>query len=736
MLVRVKDRGVEDEESYEGRLVMAAGEAVDGPSAGGLVRAAAATVTVEDVDGTGSSHDMRMHGVHWPRKGVLLLATTSDKFAGIFGLPHLAPSKEFFWSSQRLLNRTLDAALRERERAPMFSAADPAYASPLWTSNVDGAPEGPFPAPQCEYILYAQLHPVDAVWDMSGPGSGPGPEPGTAQSPMDVAAAAMVEDQNANQRVAAAMRELEHELRFPTGAPIAGGLGGLGGLGGGSVPQMQMSAVLYSPDCAFFVETKGPPVYAAAEGQHLRGLKAEVFVHEARLWLLAYTGVLALQIKLLLGQVRETYTPSTLGRASFYTVAIMLMADGIVFAAASAWTLTASASFLPSLAVTFAGFLSLSIGGGFLSEIYAAQEPERRRRERRRQRERQEREQRQQQQRQAAVAAAAAAAAATTNTTTTPATSGSVPIIVPSDQDVDAEIAENAAQSTLPLPVTASPNNNDNTPPSPPFSSVVGRLTMLSLVIMFMSLAASTWWASARSIYANMLAALYLSLWVPQIVRNVERNSRRAFAWRFMVGQSAMRLAPVAYFWLRSDNVLFAQPDGRAFAALVAWLWLQLWILAFQDVLGPRFGVPRGWAPEAWEYHPVLREDHVEAGGMPIGLVSTEAGGDDDDNDNTTTPHTPHTPKRRLSSSGLSRPDAIANTTVWTMDCAICCETLDVPVVRAGVDDTTAGGVAGVLARRQYMVTPCRHIFHTACLEGWLRFRLQCPICREELPPL
>lgn len=268
---------------------------------------------------------------------------------------------------------------------------------------------------------------------------------------------------------------------------------------------------------------------------------------------------------------------------------------------------------------------------------------------------------------------------------------------------------------------------------------------MLGLGILFLSLAAMTWWASARAAYANVLAAVYLSMWVPQIVRNVERNSRRAFAWQFMVGQSAMRLAPVAYFWLRADNVLFARPDRRAFLALAAWLWVQLWVLVFQDVLGPRFGVPAGWAPEAWEYHPVLREDAVEADRLPIGLVSTMEGDDDDGQDRGQGQGQGQVP----STSGIRRPDSsgsssghhsgdygLASTNFWTVDCAICCETLDVPVVRMGVDDPTGGGVAGVLARRQYMVTPCRHIFHTACLESWLRFRLQCPICREELPPL
>src|SRR4051794_41523838 len=98
-----------------------------------------------------------------------------------------------------------------------------------------------------------------------------------------------------------------------------------------------------------------------------------------------------------------------------------------------------------------------------------------------------------------------------------------------------------------------------------------------------------------------------------------------------MAGQSVLRLAPFAYFYLRSDNILFVGTDGVAFLVLVGWVWVQLVVLAAQDVLGPRYGVPARWMPEVWEYHPVLREDDAEAGGLPIGLVSSGVGGVEDE---------------------------------------------------------------------------------------------------------
>ena len=116
---------------------------------------------------------------------------------------------------------------------------------------------------------------------------------------------------------------------------------------------------------------------------------------------------------------------------------------------------------------------------------------------------------------------------------------------------------------------------------------------------------------------------------------------------------------------------------------------------------------------------PVAR---VEAGGLPIGLVLASA---------------PGSPALERTKSNGETGGASKHTRLHVIDCAICCEVLEVPVVKAGETDPAAtGGVAGVFARRAYMVTPCRHIFHSACLEGWMRFRLQCPICREELPPL
>ncbi|KAK1539686.1 uncharacterized protein CCOS01_01000 [Colletotrichum costaricense] len=652
----------------------------EGPSSGGKVRSAKASITIEDFKGSGVNWEMRLHGVQWPRQGTILLTTTSEKFDGIFGLPHLAPSLDFFQSSQRLLNLTLAEVLRRKEKEVFNDGVMP------WTSDLSNPPDTLNPTPHCEYIMYAQVHPPDRNFlDMKG-------------------------FRPTREGMARIISDIEQELRFPEGAPIRG------------VPELQLSAVIWSPDCAFFLETKGPPDFAPVDGQHLQGMKTEIIYHKIRVWILLFAMVILTQALLLKQQMKESATPSTMGRISYSTISMMVMVDGGIFAAASMWALDASITYLESLSLLFSAFLSMSLGGFFLAEIHKVQEPENRRRAEREQ---------QNADNNSPRTPATPAQGLEADSLPRPVTAGprrrapSPPIIIPSDQDIDAEIAD-AASGAAAVPTTGTgAGGGHRIGPEVTFQSVIFRFAMTVSLILLVSIASTSWYPRVRNFFVNSVALVYFSFWVPQIHRNIIRNCRRALTWQFVIGQSVLRLLPFAYFYVYENNFLFAETDRRAFLVFCAWLWIQLWVLAFQYVLGPRFGIPKSWTPDAWDYHPILREDGVEAGGLPIGLLSE--------------PGSPSLERVRSGGGGEDVRDKKGGgggSNLRAIDCAICREVLEVPVMRAGEEDPTAGGVVGVFTRRNYMVTPCRHIFHSACLEGWMRFRLQCPICREELPPL
>jgi len=62
--------------------------------------------------------------------------------------------------------------------------------------------------------------------------------------------------------------------------------------------------------------------------------------------------------------------------------------------------------------------------------------------------------------------------------------------------------------------------------------------------------------------------------------------------------------------------------------------------------------------------------------------------------------------------------DESISTSGPSLDCVICCSSVDVQ------------------NRRAYMLPPCDHIFHRQCLEQWMEVKLECPICRKALPPI
>lgn len=652
-----------------------------------LVRDVSATMTIQDETSSGDGWEMRLHGVHWPRTGVLLMTTTSDKFAGIFGLPHLATDAEYFASSQKLLNMTLEKTVEHMERAVWLDPSNP------WTSSPESQGDAMLPVPHCEFVVFAQVHPVKIDHTTGG---------------------AYLRQQNI-------IKEIEQELRYPNGAPIP------------TIPQLQMSTVMFSPDCGFILESKGPPSFSPKEGEHLVGKKQELWLHDIEHWLLIFALVMFGQILLLKVQSKEASTPSTIGRVSLYTVTLMLLGDAFLFSILSFLTTLAPSLFPSSLLSAFSALLSVALSIKFVGAVYNVQEPERRERLRLQQAaEAASRPPRLTVTPQVAAAQAIARAqgldSATAPTGTaipSPATNPDPPIIIPSDQDVDAEIAENtaAAQAAPLLPTTNTPAATQ-TQPQPQSSSSFGALYVKFVVgltfLLFLSASASSWSTPFRSGYVHVLSILYLSFWLPQIRRNIVRNCRKALLWKFVVGQSVLRLLPFAYFYLREDNILFAETDWKAFCVYVGWVWIQIVLLVAQSILGPRFFVPKGWTEDGWDYHPILREDNAEAGGLPIGLVQIPAG----------------SPTLARSDTGSSEDRKKKDGTFRSVDCAICMQVLEVPVVAAGEDFSAANGVTGMLNRRLYMVTPCRHVFHSQCLEGWMRFRLQCPICRENLPPL
>jgi len=695
------------------------------------VRPLSARLTIQDETSSGDGWAMAMSGVHFSDTGSIVLTTTSEKFAGIFATPHFALSEHSFEPIQALVNRSITRTIQAQMRDTRNIDQNP------WSSLI----AEDFPSqPLCDFVVYLQ------------------------QQPLKHDAAPV--NNNTSLSLFDELENLENDLRFPSGLYLQ------------NPPKLSMSMVAYSPDCGFIIESKGPPSFPATDPPHLQGPKLEVYVRQTKTVMVFFMIVFASQLLLLSHQMKASSTPSTRSRISYTTLSMLNMGSG--FAAFGFLMLSSfvESVFLDSMILAFFAFLDGNyIGMRFVLDVWTAQEPERLEVLRARERE---------------IAAAVASfnarmAARVPVAVPTSPPEDSLPLPVTAPHPSNPTLAStptppqptpldstqppppNTTQQTppppTPTPTTPLPTHTPLILPTPPplqppqFSTLYARFSFTLLILVFLSLSALTSFPLLlRTLYTNTLVTLYLSLWLPQVHRNILRNTRKPLLWRFVLGQSTLRLLPVGYFWTVEGNVLDARTDRVGFAVLVGWVVLQVGVLGSQCLFGPRWCVSEGWSwvPEAWEWRPVLREGDEERGLLPVGgsVVVKENGGEGEHENG-------EEDDERVALNG--------KTVERAYDCAICMQSVRVPIVAARsntspqhenghegssyrhsevwwarllrsavrkIQAQRSSGTSTGMDEEDYAITPCRHVFHWQCIAGWLQYRSMCPICRTGLPSM
>lgn len=142
---------------------------------------------------------------------------------------------------------------------------------------------------------------------------------------------------------------------------------------------------------------------------------------------------------------------------------------------------------------------------------------------------------------------------------------------------------------------------------------------------------------------------------------------------------------------------------------VTSWLVIQIGLLYLQEILGARFWVNENWLPKAFNYHPILNVGDLESGFSSDILANIRELETSDENEN-----------------GI---------VTCKVGCAICMTDIELPVI-VNNDPTHTINPTDRVKSLQYMITPCHHMFHSECLEDWMKYKLQCPVCRSSLPPV
>jgi hypothetical protein len=229
-----------------------------------------------------------------------------------------------------------------------------------------------------------------------------------------------------------------------------------------------------------------------------------------------------------------------------------------------------------------------------------------------------------------------------------------------------------------------------------------------------------------RTVY---MLALY-SFWVPQIIQNVITEAKHPLHTYFIYGMSISRCVVPIYMFAVQDNFLKeVYPDSPTnyfmVELLVIWIGLQTAVLIAQGKYGARFMIPARFLPPKFNYHrkvptsmiPEDAEQNLDKDRTPsLGPLTRD-----------TADVCKTTGTRNRLKGNRSKPEPLTTTMTTeaivpppsnTLDCVICCNAINHH------------------NRKGYMLAPCDHIFHKDCLIQWMDVKMECPICRTELPAI
>ncbi|KAF1885419.1 hypothetical protein Lal_00029308 [Lupinus albus] len=103
--------------------------------------------------------------------------------------------------------------------------------------------------------------------------------------------------------------------------------------------------------------------------------------------------------------------------------------------------------------------------------------------------------------------------------------------------------------------------------------------------------------------YMRFILLLVYSFWIPQIITNVVRDSRKPLHPHYIIGITVTRLAIPLYIFGCPNNFIRIEADQRWCVYLTVFIGLQTTILLLQHYLGSRWFIPHQILPEKYSYY-------------------------------------------------------------------------------------------------------------------------------------
>ncbi len=252
---------------------------------------------------------------------------------------------------------------------------------------------------------------------------------------------------------------------------------------------------------------------------------------------------------------------------------------------------------------------------------------------------------------------------------------------------------------------------------------------------------------------------LIFILWVPQILQNIIKNNKFIFPLIYIIGNTLDRIIIPLYF-RGFDNFFSVKKNLLFILFILSFIILCIIILYLQLFFGNRFFLSEKYQKEDFNYYRTKEEliaykENIASEEcviclFPIFDIETENNNSNEINNNSKKTNNDEILKGEEVIASLNS-DHLNNNLYIKANTNPDEQILKLEIKDYGKEITNKLSFKQILRiifcknffsfyklneniyNKQYMLTPCHHVFHTECLETWFERKKECPNCRTQL---
>ena len=252
---------------------------------------------------------------------------------------------------------------------------------------------------------------------------------------------------------------------------------------------------------------------------------------------------------------------------------------------------------------------------------------------------------------------------------------------------------------------------------------------------------------------------LIFILWVPQILQNIIKNNKFIFPLIYIIGNTLDRIIIPLYF-RGFDNFFSVKKNLLFIHFILSFIVLCIIILYLQLFFGNRFFLSEKYQKEDFNYYKTKEEliaykENIASEEcviclFPIFDIEKENNNSNEINNNSKKTNNDEILKGEEVIASLNS-DHLNNNLYIKANTNPDEQILKLEIKDYGKEITNKLSFKQILRiifcknffsfyklneniyNKQYMLTPCHHVFHTECLETWFERKKECPNCRTQL---